>query len=92
MLYHPHRLFDPQDRPVHYFHQEANADNEHERFTHALVQELQTVAPHIGEIETIFIGGGTPTLLEDSLLMNVLETKQNTYQTKYWYAVDRNYR
>ena len=25
-------------------------------------------------------------------LGNVLETKQNTYQTKYWYAVNRNYR
>ena len=59
----------------------ANADNEHERFTHALVQELQTVAPHIGEIETIFIGGGTPTLLEDSLLLNVLETVKNTIAT-----------
>ena len=45
----------------------ANADDEHIPFTDALVSELQTVAPHLGEIKTIFIGGGTPTLLEDSL-------------------------
>ena len=52
----------------------ANADHEHGRFTHALIEELLAVAPHLGEVETIFIGGGTPTLLEDSLLENILST------------------
>ena len=56
----------------------ANADDEHIPFTDVLVSELQTVAPHLGEIKTIFIGGGTPTLLEDSLLEKVLHTIQQS--------------
>ena len=32
----------------------ANADDEHERFTKALLNELQSVGPHLEEIETIY--------------------------------------
>ncbi len=55
----------------------ANADHEHKRFTEALVNELQAVGPRLEAIDSIFVGGGTPTLLEYSLLERVLSTIKN---------------
>ncbi len=39
------------------------AEDRHAAFTTTLIRELETIAPFAGGIETIFVGGGTPTLL-----------------------------
>jgi oxygen-independent coproporphyrinogen-3 oxidase len=42
-------------------------------YLHAIEKELAAVGPHCRPIESIFIGGGTPTLLEAPLLARLLE-------------------
>ena len=51
-------------------------EDQHALFVDRLEQELAFVGPHLKELQTIFIGGGTPTLLEPSLLKNMLEAVQ----------------
>lgn len=49
--------------------------DEHDRqetFTHRLVQELRALAPYAGPLRTIFIGGGTPSLLRVNLWQRLL--------------------
>jgi len=64
-----------------------------ERFVDRLLFEFETVGQHIrNPIETIFIGGGTPTLLEDSLLSSVLEgiTTNFTFADGFEWSVEAN--
>jgi oxygen-independent coproporphyrinogen-3 oxidase len=44
----------------------------HERYVDALIAELQQRSP-AAEVDTVFIGGGTPSLLPDRLLAGLLE-------------------
>ncbi len=57
----------------------AHADDEHEPFARALVNELEHVGPNCGELDTVFIGGGTPTLLENGLLERVLSAIRDSF-------------
>lgn len=41
-------------------------------FTRRLVRELSALAPHAGRLRTIFVGGGTPSLLRVELWRDVL--------------------
>ena len=56
------------------FYSIVAAEDRHASFTHALVRELETLAPFAAKpIETIFIGGGTPTLLAPDLWNTLLD-------------------
>ncbi len=48
-------------------------------FTEALERELVALAPFAGPVETIFIGGGTPTLLRPDLWRRLLQTLRERY-------------
>jgi putative oxygen-independent coproporphyrinogen III oxidase len=52
------------------FNSIAGRDDEHAAYVEALLAEIRTLPP--GPYDTIFIGGGTPTLLSPSLLERVL--------------------
>ena len=52
------------------FNSIAGRDEEHERYVDALLQEVKRLPP--GPYDTLFIGGGTPTLLAPSLLERLL--------------------
>ena len=54
----------------------AGKEDQHTHFVDRLVKELATVGPHLSQLQTIFIGGGTPTLLEPNLLRTMLEAVQ----------------
>ena len=45
----------------------------------ALQQELEFLAPAASELDTIFFGGGTPGLLEPSLITQLMETIKQNY-------------
>jgi oxygen-independent coproporphyrinogen-3 oxidase len=42
-------------------------------FVERLVEEFKALAPHAGVLRTVFVGGGTPTLLRPALWERVLE-------------------
>jgi oxygen-independent coproporphyrinogen-3 oxidase len=50
----------------------AGKEDQHEQFVERLLVELKEVGQHLPELETVFIGGGTPTLLEESLFDRML--------------------
>ena len=45
------------------FYSVVGDESRHEQFVRALLRELEALAPHAGVLDTIFIGGGTPTIL-----------------------------
>ena len=51
----------------------AGKEDQYQEYLHRLVKELQFVGPKMSELKTIFIGGGTPTLLPPKLLHQMLE-------------------
>ncbi len=51
----------------------SGKEEQHRTFVRRLTKELEFVGPKMSELETIFIGGGTPTLLEPELLLQMLE-------------------
>lgn len=56
----------------------ARADDRHESFVDRLVMELAFVGSVMeSPLQSIFIGGGTPTLLEPALLARMLKTVKN---------------
>lgn len=48
-------------------------------FTSRLIRELASLAPLAGPIHTIFVGGGTPSLLKAELWEQLLAALQDTY-------------
>lgn len=54
----------------------AGLDHLYEPFTHALAEEIRLAGGHRGrpQVKTVFLGGGTPTVLPPSLLAQVLAT------------------
>lgn len=48
-------------------------------FTSRLIRELASLAPLAGPIHTIFVGGGTPSLLKAELWEQLLAVLQDTY-------------
>ena len=64
-----------------------------ETFVHRLLLEIKTVGQYINDpISTIFIGGGTPTLLEGHLLSQVLDaiSENFTFAEEYEWSVEAN--
>lgn len=59
----------------------ANHSHQHEAYKNALIREItaskQTTTAHT--INTIFIGGGTPTVLPPSYIAQILSAVSNTY-------------
>ncbi len=45
------------------FYSFVDARDQQDAFTDRLVEELAAIAPHAGPLESIFVGGGTPSLL-----------------------------
>ena len=55
------------------FYSIVGDENQQTKFVERLISEFAAVAPYITQpIETIFIGGGTPTLIEQNLLSKML--------------------
>lgn len=48
-------------------------------FTSRLIRELASLAPLAGPVQTIFVGGGTPSLLKAELWQELLASLQETY-------------
>ena len=61
------------------FYSFVDSQDRQEAFTRALVRELETLAPFAGPLETIFVGGGTPTLLRPALWRDVLATLDRSF-------------
>jgi len=55
------------------FYSIAGADDRQDAFLDALLLELGAIAPAAGPLSTIFIGGGTPTLLRPDLWRRLLD-------------------
>ncbi len=67
-------------------------ESKHELFVERVAKELEYLKPFLGEMETVFIGGGTPTLLSDSLLQKlVFSIKTNiTFSKDYEWTIEAN--
>ncbi len=68
-------------------------DLQQEKFVERLLSEFVSVAPYIQQpIETIFIGGGTPTLLNGPLLSSILEAiaANFTFAEQYEWTIEAN--
>ncbi len=66
--------------------------SQHELFVERVTKELKYLRPFLGEIETVFIGGGTPTLLSEPLLQKlVFSIKENvTFFKDYEWTIEAN--
>ena len=55
-----------------------------ERYMEALYKEIKAFSRHLGEIEvsTVFIGGGTPSVVDTALLERVIEVLKENYSVK----------
>ena len=55
-----------------------------ERYMEALYKEIKAFSRHLGEIEvsTVFIGGGTPSVVDTALLERVIEALKENYSVK----------
>jgi len=51
----------------------------HAAFTRTLVRELERLGPHAGPLRTVFVGGGTPTLLAPGLWRELLAAMRETF-------------
>lgn len=45
-----------------------------EKYTQALLQEMNELGDVISQVESIYVGGGTPTILDESMLYRILST------------------
>ncbi|MEM9064172.1 MAG: radical SAM family heme chaperone HemW [Planctomycetota bacterium] len=61
------------------FYSLVDTRDRQDTFTDRLIEELGTLAPHAGKLRTIFVGGGTPTLLRHDLWKRLLETLNGSY-------------
>ena len=55
------------------FYSIVDTEDRQEPFVDRLIEELTALAPHAGPLETIFVGGGTPSLLRPELWSRLLE-------------------
>ena len=58
------------------FYSIVGNESQYESFVDQLTKELAFVSPHLTDAETIFIGGGTPTLFDARLFQRMLESIQ----------------
>ncbi len=68
-------------------------EKQQELFVNRLVNEFASVAPYIQQpIKSIFIGGGTPTLLKGDLLSKMLEAIASnfTFADEYEWSIEAN--
>jgi len=56
------------------FYSIAGAEDQYEPFVKQLAKELEQVGEHLASIETIFIGGGTPTIFDTDLFDEMLQS------------------
>ena len=57
------------------FYSIVDSSDRQEQFVERLEEELQLVGSRVtGELDTVFVGGGTPTLLRPNLLLRMLES------------------
>mgnify|MGYP002037320169 CR=1 FL=1 len=70
----------------------ANAEDQQSAFIEAILKEIKFVAPYLSHVQTIFIGGGTPTLLQKTLFKNLLQTiaEHIPLAEKYEWTVESN--
>lgn len=70
------------------FYSLVDLQDRQEAFTHRLIHELHALAPYAGSLDSVFVGGGTPTLLAtplweklaDALLANFhMDTNQTEF-------------
>ncbi len=54
------------------FYSIAEADNYYEPFINQLSKELEFAGKYLNTVETIFVGGGTPTIFDEQLLGQML--------------------
>ena len=71
------------------FYSITDRENSIPRFTNAIVKEIETCTVDVSnwKLETIFIGGGTPSLLNGrniESILNALERKYDLAQIKEW--------
>mgnify|MGYP003571166835 CR=1 FL=1 len=61
------------------FYSIVDRQDRQEAFTRRLIRELGALAPFAGTIETIFVGGGTPTLLAPALWRELLDALHDRF-------------
>jgi oxygen-independent coproporphyrinogen-3 oxidase len=61
------------------FYSIAGADDRQGEFLDALLLELAAIAPCAGPLQTVFIGGGTPTLLRPDLWRRLLDALHDRF-------------
>ncbi|MBX3377242.1 MAG: radical SAM family heme chaperone HemW [Phycisphaeraceae bacterium] len=61
------------------FYSIVDTRDRQEPFTNRLIRELRALSPMAGTIETIFIGGGTPSLLRPPLWRELLRTLREAF-------------
>ncbi len=50
-----------------------------DRYVFAICKEIVSQSPIIGGLKSIYIGGGTPTILQDGALLNIMQTIRENY-------------
>jgi oxygen-independent coproporphyrinogen III oxidase len=58
------------------FYSIVGTEVQHELYVQQLIKELEYVSPYLQAIDSIFVGGGTPTIFDDGLLGIMLEAVQ----------------
>ena len=58
---------------------ERDGGERHAVFTRTLVRELERLGEHAGPLRTVFVGGGTPTLLAPGLWRELLAALKDTF-------------
>ncbi len=61
------------------FYSLVDTQDRQQAFTQKLIRELQALAPFASPLRTIFVGGGTPTLLAPGLWERLLATLQTSF-------------
>ena len=74
------------------FHKEVAKDSKKEMYIEALIKELIHHKDKYHSLETIYIGGGTPSSLPTELLEKLLKTIEETININqlYEYAIETN--
>lgn len=62
------------------FYSLVDSQGRFEPFTTRLIRELTSLAPYAGPLQTIFVGGGTPTLLPSTCWMRLLTCLHDGFQ------------
>lgn len=67
-------------------------ESQHEAFVSRLTKELAYIGPRMQPLQSIFIGGGTPTLLEPKLFQRMLEAIQKhiPFENEIEFTIEAN--